>query len=179
MPRYAAFLRAINVGKRRVKMEQLVSIFTNARFRNVSTLIASGNVWFDSNAKSIPKLRTHVEAILLDGLGYEVDTFLRTEQELVSVFESNPFQRDQVANPSVNVHVFFFHEPLDEDAIEVLVRNKTQTDTIEVLGLEAFWRCEGKMTDSVFWEQPDVKKLILPVNTSRNIDTIERMIGTL
>ncbi|MBW3591848.1 MAG: DUF1697 domain-containing protein, partial [Actinobacteria bacterium] len=41
---YVAFLRAINVGGRTVKMSELKSIFESMELADVATLIASGNV---------------------------------------------------------------------------------------------------------------------------------------
>jgi uncharacterized protein (DUF1697 family) len=45
--RYVAFLRGINVGGHRVKMEHLRDLFTALRFSQVATFIASGNVIYD------------------------------------------------------------------------------------------------------------------------------------
>ena len=52
MPRYIAFLRAVNVGGRIVKMDELREHFAAAGFSDVETFIASGNVIFSSSAKS-------------------------------------------------------------------------------------------------------------------------------
>jgi uncharacterized protein (DUF1697 family) len=43
MPRFIAFLRAINVGDRNVKMGTLRALFTAVAFSQVETFIASGN----------------------------------------------------------------------------------------------------------------------------------------
>ena len=51
MPRYVAFLRAVNVGGRIVKMDELRRPFAAAGFADVETFIASGNVIFDTTAK--------------------------------------------------------------------------------------------------------------------------------
>ena len=59
MPRYVAFLRGINVGKRRLPMGQLKSAFQAMGFAEVSTFIASGNVIFSS--KKSPEA---IEAII-------------------------------------------------------------------------------------------------------------------
>ena len=176
MTQYAAFLRAINVGKRRVKMNELQSILVDAGLENVSTLIASGNVWLQTPLKSVAKLRAQIEQHLLHSLGFEVDTFLRTKSQLESIWEVNPFAIDQANDDQVHVHVLFFHEPLQAGTVEVLRRNQTRTDQIEIIGKEAYWRCLGRMTDSVYWAQPEVKKIKLPINTARNIETIKRMI---
>ena len=77
MPRYVAFLRAVNVGGRVVKMEALRRIFESAGLTNVETFIASGNVLFDSGSRSEKALRAKIEKSLQNELGYSVVTFLR------------------------------------------------------------------------------------------------------
>ena len=53
MPRYVAFLRAVNVGRgRKVEMARLRKLLTEAGYGNVSTYIQSGNVFFDSSSRS-------------------------------------------------------------------------------------------------------------------------------
>ncbi len=44
MPKYIAFLRAINVGGHTVKMDYLRVLFETLGFSDVETFIASGNV---------------------------------------------------------------------------------------------------------------------------------------
>ena len=46
--RYVAFLRAVNVGGRRVSMDRLRAAFQELGFEGVSTYIASGNVVFEA-----------------------------------------------------------------------------------------------------------------------------------
>ncbi len=54
MPRCIAFLRAVNVGGRIVKMDALRGHFEAAGFTSAETFIASGNVIFDTKAKAGP-----------------------------------------------------------------------------------------------------------------------------
>ena len=177
MPRYAAFLRAINVGNRRLKMDRLQSIFTEAGYTKVTTLIASGNVWFHTPLRSVAKLRTQIEQTLLESLGFDVDTFLRTDSQLRFIDAANPFETDQAKDDLVHVHVLFFHEPIPIEASEALRRNQTATDRVEIIGTEVYWRCKGRMSESNYWTQPEIKKIKLPNNTARNIQTIKRMIA--
>ncbi|HXW01123.1 MAG TPA: DUF1697 domain-containing protein, partial [Anaerolineae bacterium] len=52
LPKYIAFLRAINVGGHTVKMDYLRRLFEEMGFSKVETFIASGNVIFEAVAKS-------------------------------------------------------------------------------------------------------------------------------
>ena len=85
MPRYIAFLRAINVGGHTVKMDRLREIFESLGFANVETFIASGNVVFETTALDTAALETRIAAALQAALGYEVATFIRTEAELARI----------------------------------------------------------------------------------------------
>ncbi len=50
---YIAMLRGINVGGQKIiKMGNLKSIFESLQFQNIKTYIQSGNVIFESTAKS-------------------------------------------------------------------------------------------------------------------------------
>ena len=63
MPKYVAFLRAINVGGHLVKMDYLRTLFEALGFENVETFIASGNVIFDSKSKNTQALEKKIESL--------------------------------------------------------------------------------------------------------------------
>jgi len=86
-----AFLRAVNVGGRVVRMEDLRRIFAEAGQTNVETFIASGNVIFDSKSRSIPALTRMLEAALQKALKYDVDTFIRTMSDVARIARYRPF----------------------------------------------------------------------------------------
>jgi len=75
--RYAALLRAINVGGHTVKMKELCTLFEAMKLSNVRSVIASGNVLFESRAGAAA-LEARIEDGLRKSLGYDVETFLRT-----------------------------------------------------------------------------------------------------
>jgi uncharacterized protein (DUF1697 family) len=70
MPKYVAFLRAINVGGHTVKMDYLRHLFETLGLSNVETFIASGNVIFDSPSRNTKTLEKKIERHLLEKLGY-------------------------------------------------------------------------------------------------------------
>src|SRR5258705_10757420 len=91
MPKYVAFLRAINVGGHTVKMDHLRSLFEAMGFANVETFIASGNAIFDSKIRNMKALEGKIEKALAAKLGYEVKTFIRSVTELAEVSRYKPF----------------------------------------------------------------------------------------
>ena len=52
MPTFIAFLRAVNVGKRKYPMAELRDALTAAGFEKVQTHIQTGNVVFRTNLRS-------------------------------------------------------------------------------------------------------------------------------
>src|SRR5688572_23562558 len=88
---YVAFLRAINVGKRMVKMASIKNIFEKAGFDDVATFIASGNVFFTSPKKDAAKLEISIERALEAALGFPVLTFVRTPSEIAAIATRDPF----------------------------------------------------------------------------------------
>src|SRR5687768_17634428 len=97
MPKYVAFLRAINVGGHTVKMDHLRSLFAALGFANVETFIASGNVIFDSPSKTPAALERKIEKHLFDSFGYKAATFIRTVNELTEVVSHQPFPPAEMA----------------------------------------------------------------------------------
>src|SRR5687768_4657369 len=107
MPRYIAFLRAINVGGHTVKMDRLRQLFEELGFANVETFIASGNVIFETRSTKMPALEKKIERHLHAALGYEVTTFIRTPAELTAVAALQPFAPGDLAAPDHTAYVIF------------------------------------------------------------------------
>ena len=55
MPTFIAFLRAVNVGKRKYPMAELRDALTAAGFEEVETHIQTGNVLFRTSLRSRPR----------------------------------------------------------------------------------------------------------------------------
>ncbi len=96
MPKYVAFLRAINVGGHIVKMDHLRQLFETLGFDNVETFIASGNVIFDSTSKSTKTLERKIETLLKETFGYPVATFIRSTSELANIANYKPFEESEL-----------------------------------------------------------------------------------
>ncbi len=83
MTTYVAFLRAINVaGHAVVKMTDLRDAFAAAGCKDVRSLIQSGNVVFESPAKTTAALVRRIRVRLRGLLGEEPGLFLRTVREI-------------------------------------------------------------------------------------------------
>lgn len=111
MIQYVAFLRGINVGgQKTIKMDELKKAFESLGFKNVKTLLASGNVLFDAPQKS-PTLRKRIEERLKQKFGHEVHVILRTIVEIQELANSNPFKKIPVTSQTRLYVTFLSEEP--------------------------------------------------------------------
>src|SRR5579862_2676169 len=147
MQRYIAFLRAVNVGGRVIKMEALRAAFEGLGFKRVETFIASGNVIFETRSASDETLRLKIEARLRETFGYEVATFVRTDSEVVAVAAYQPFPRP-LLEAATALNVGFLAAPLGADEKKTLLALKTDIDDFHVHGREIYWACRKKQSES-------------------------------
>lgn len=174
MPRYVAFLRAINVGGHTVKMDALRSLFEAMKCKHVETVVASGNVIFESSVQDDMALARKIESHLLRGLGYEVRTFIRTPAELSIIATSEPFPDPRGEATGRAVHVAFLKEPPATDASRKLKPFVTASDKFHIAGREVFWLRLGRVSDSEFSGAILEKTLQVPA-TLRNMTTVRKI----
>ena len=173
MPRYIAFLRAINVGGRTVTMEALRAQFQGLGFLQVETFIASGNVIFTSRSSSGPVLQRRIEAKLQQALGYEVATFLRTDAELQAIAGRPPFDEAERRQAGA-FNVAFLAQAPDAARVARLAPLKTAIDDFQVQGREVYWLCRLRQNESKFSNAVLERTLQLKA-TFRNFNTVTRL----
>lgn len=147
MPRYVAFLRAVNVGGRTVKMDELRHLFTGAGLSEVESFFASGNVIFSASAKVTPALEQKIEAHLKKALGYEVPALIRTTTEVAVAASRAPFPAADVAGAGAFVAAFL-RGPLDAAGRRGLAALASPLDRFAVHGQEVYWLSTLKQSES-------------------------------
>lgn len=85
MPGYVAFLRAVNVGGRFVKMAELRAALESAGFGDVETHIQSGNVALTSRQRSSAAVAAEMTRVLTQWAGFEVPCIVRTPAGLAAL----------------------------------------------------------------------------------------------
>ncbi len=99
MKTYVALLRGINVsGHKKVPMAELREILTKVGFVNVQTYIQSGNVIFQSIEEDIQKLTDTIQKEIKDCFGFDVPVLIKTNVELLNIFNHCPFSKDKKEN---------------------------------------------------------------------------------
>jgi uncharacterized protein (DUF1697 family) len=174
MPKYVAFLRAINVGGHTVKMDHLRSLFEALGFSNVETFIASGNVIFDSKSKSTKALEKKIESFLQQTLGYAVATFIRSTTELIAIAGYRPFSDSELNAEGHILYVGFMADSPGSTVRENLPSLVTKVDDVHLEGREVYWLCRTKFGDSEISGALLAKTLGMPL-TLRNVTTIKKL----
>ncbi|MEO8446666.1 MAG: DUF1697 domain-containing protein [bacterium] len=106
---YAAFLRGINVGGNKlIKMDDLKKAFEKAGLKKVVTVLASGNVLFESG-KSAEALTDLIEDHLSKTFKKEISVVVRSIDELKAIAATDPFGKINVT-PQTRLYVTFFYE---------------------------------------------------------------------
>ena len=175
MPRHIAFLRGINVGGHLVKMDVLRKLFESLDFKNVETVIASGNVVFDVGEGQSSRLEQKIEKALEEALGYKAATFLRTSSELTALLSKQPFDLAQCGPEGVVYTVFLRNRPTAA-VHKTLSALHTDNDEIRLGKRELYWLRRERGKESEIYAVR-LGKVLGSEMTVRNISTVRRIVA--
>ncbi|WP_395647555.1 DUF1697 domain-containing protein [Terricaulis sp.] len=165
MTTYAAMLRGVNLGGRKVVMSELRKVCEDAGFTDVRTLVASGNLVLGAKLAGV-ELEKKLEGVIIDGLGLKTDVYVRTGAELQAIIAANPFKAFAKSDPSFMV-VYF-------------MRAKATAAEFEAMAKTALFGEETKQGKGclyiMFPKGQGVSKLKMPkLGTARNWNTVTKL----
>ena len=173
MSRCIAFLRAVNVGGRTVKMGALKAQFEALALTNVSTFIASGNVIFETRARDLAALEQKIEKQLHGAFGFEVHTFIRSTAEVAEIAVCRPFDAHELEHAASFV-VGFVARPFDAAQHRILRGFDNELDAFHAQGRELYWMSRNKQSESKFSNAAFERALGLRA-TFRSMKTVQRI----
>lgn len=173
MPRYVAFLRAINVGGRTVKMDALRGLFESWGGTNVETFIASGNVVLDSSRRNAETAERAIEDHLRRALGYPVVTFLRTVPELAAIAAHAPFPQEEFDRGGT-LYVALMKAAPGPSVRRAVAALRTDLDDFTIEGRELYWLRRSNLMQSIA-AGPALEKVVGSPMTVRNVNTMRRL----
>ncbi len=175
MRHYAAFLRGMNLGNRRITNDELCSAFAGLGLESPAAFLASGNVVFGSRESSPKALAELIENGLADALGYSVPTFLRGADEVRAMAAHEPFPAEVVAASGGKLQVALLgREPLADERRAVLARASDE-DRLAFGPRELYWLPSGGILDSEL-DLAGIEAEIGPF-TMRTRRTVERLVA--
>jgi uncharacterized protein (DUF1697 family) len=91
--RYVALLRGVNVGgSKRVPMADLRVLLEQQGYREIRTLLNSGNAVFTGSAERIAVHSQRIRSAISEGLGVDVPVIVKTAREVAAVVADNPLK---------------------------------------------------------------------------------------
>lgn len=169
-----AFLRAVNLGRRRVRNDRLVEIFSGLGYHDVWTYISSGNVVFTA-AGTRAALERAIDAAVEAGLGFEATAFVRSRTELRAALAVQPFDRRSGDTYFVT---FLADRPTTAQTAE-LEALSNDVDTLRVVGRDVHWLMRGTSSDSRLAKRHWERILGERSSTSRNTTMLTRLLARI
>ena len=164
----SSLLRAVNVGGRLVKKDELVAIHKRAGCVAPETFIASGNVVFGTRERDLAALAARIEKEFEQVAGFRTEAILRTLDELRGVVERNPFPGRE--GPKLVVTFLASMPSTSEIDIDVA------PEEMRVIGSEMYVYFPNGQGRSTFPHAKVMKALGGVVGTARNWNTVEKLL---
>ena len=174
MANYAAFLRGVNLGPhRRVSSVQLRSMFEDMGFQDVGTFRSSGNVVFGGARGPVGTLTARVETAMAEALGWEVEVFLRTADEIRAIAAHQPFDPRHVQASKGKLQVSLLSATPPPDVQRQVLALATDEDRLAFGECELYWLPSGGLLES----ELDLKTIdkLLGSSTRRTKGTMEQL----
>ena len=172
MPRYVAFLRAINVGGHTVTMSRLVELFEALELEEITTFIASGNVLFSSRAKPA-MLERQIDKHLHAELGYPAEAFVRSMSDLQLILKQQAFPAAEVASAHA-LMIGFLRDAPSKEVSDAVQRLAGPVDRLAIRGRELHWLRTQQESDPKLAKQ--LEKALSGPMTVRNVNTVRRIL---
>jgi uncharacterized protein (DUF1697 family) len=171
MAKYAAFLRGVNVGGVNLKMAEVADALTDAGFKNVRTILASGNVLLESSS-GVAAVRKKAEAALREAFGYDAWVLAYTIDTVRAICDAYPFGREVDGYQS---YVTFVTDAKVLDELAAL--DAGDDEKIKRGNGVIYWQVpKGSTLDSSIGKTMGKKKYKAST-TSRNLRTLDKVLG--
>jgi uncharacterized protein (DUF1697 family) len=174
MIRYFAFLRAINVGGRFIKMEDLRNVISSLGYENVETYIQSGNIIFDTYIDDKRDLENQIEVSISDKFNLDAPTFVRDVDELKQLVNSDPFGHDD-SNKAQTLYISLTKDIISNELTKILENDPSEVDEFRIFQNHIFWlyhRNKGKSKHT----NNKIERTIKQQATRRNFRTIRKLL---
>ncbi|WP_345988134.1 DUF1697 domain-containing protein [Chryseobacterium sp. Chry.R1] len=170
--KYCAFLRGVNVKGTNMKMADVCKVFEKAGMKNVSSILASGNIVFSSD-KNVADLKKILEAAMSEHFSYDAFLFIRSGAEIENFWNGNPFEK----NEDFHSYTFIGNEGVETILMkEFELSSKAENEKGEIINDIFYWQVpKGNTLDSSFGKILG-KKSMKDQFTSRNINTFEKIL---
>lgn len=175
--RYVALLRGVNNTGRatRVAMADLRVLFEGLGFRDVRTVLNSGNVVFSVGATGHGDLLARIEKALASRLRLTAPVTLLSAAEVADVVRGNPFSH-VATNPS-HLLVLVPLVPSGLRRLRPLLKERWAPEALALGRRVAYLWCAGGVAKSPLWAAAD--RALERAGTARNIATMTKLMAAV
>jgi uncharacterized protein (DUF1697 family) len=172
---FCAFLRGVNVKGTNMKMADVSAVFEKAGVKNVSSVLASGNILFASE-KNEDALKPILEEAMSEHFSYDAFLFVKSMDEIEKIVRDNPFE----ANPVFHFYGFVGIEGIEEVLMAEFEKSeKAPGEQAEIIGRNFYWKTpKGNTLGSEFGKILGRKNL-KDSFTSRNMNTFGKVLDKM
>lgn len=173
---YVVLIRGINVGRaKRVAMADLRSLLEALGYRDVRTLLNSGNVVLTADRKGHAAIASEIEGAMLGRLGVSTRVVVLTQSEFTSVVEENSLP--SAASDPTRVLVAFCRDTDGLEAVKPLARRDRGADKVAIGRRAAYvWCASGILASELL---AAVVRTLGEGTTTRNWATVGKIQGAL
>jgi uncharacterized protein (DUF1697 family) len=165
MGTFVSMLRGINVGsQRKVKMDELVSLFGSLGFKNIRTFVQSGNVVFNAIDMDAKRLSSIIREKIGQVFKFSVAVLLRTPAELKQIVTHNPFLQGKEKDTE-KLYVTFLSDSPSESSLNKIREAQHEMDKFVAIDREIYLCCPNGYGRTKFSNDFFEKKLGVSATT--------------
>jgi uncharacterized protein (DUF1697 family) len=113
--RYVALLRGIGPSNPNMRNEKLRELFQKLGYRNVQTVISTGNVLFESPSRAVKALEATIEEGIQRHLGFTSTTIIRSHHQVRRLVGADNLFGGFEDTPTTRLNVTFLKEKQSSD----------------------------------------------------------------
>jgi uncharacterized protein (DUF1697 family) len=173
MQTYVALLYSIILGEgRRVVMADLKAMATRLGLKNPRTLVATGNLVFDTDETEIATLELRLETAFEQTFGRHVDIVVRDAPGWRVLAWGNPFPAESAATAD-QVAVRVMRTPVPAESVSALQGYVGKDEKMQAVGGDIWIFFSRQTPNSRLLAATSHKRL--GIGTSRNWNTVRRL----
>jgi uncharacterized protein (DUF1697 family) len=173
MPTYVVLLRAVNVGKRILKMEHARKVLEDNAFLDVASHIQTGNMLVTTPMRSLAKVEQAVGECLSTAAGFDILAMARRPAELSMLVEA----ADGIPHSfegEVRRYVAFCQQDVAEEAAARLAAWEVPGERAHVIGRDVLVEL-GRAFHEARLGNAEVERITGAAATTRNLTVVRTL----
>ncbi|MCM4158194.1 DUF1697 domain-containing protein [Gramella sp. AN32] len=176
--KFIGFLRGINVGgKHKLPMDDLKKVLSNMGYTNISTVLNSGNIIFESEEISAKTIESDITLKLKKEFHFDTPTIIIKADDIKKIYRYDPFSKVKI-DKNIRLYITF---------LKSVLKSKISIPWISEDNSFRIIKIEDKMVLSVLDlniagtidAMKNLEKLTGKNVTTRNWNTVEKIVKKL